>query len=149
MTERINFPEIGWREPTRFAKLLRHEIIRNTPSIRPASSDIAARVAAIDWTQAAGDLDAQGCTVLKGLLSPEECHALAGTLSRRQPVPQPRGDGTPRLRPRRVQVFFLSAARSDRGIAARCCMRGSLSVANRWNEAMGIDIRYPDGTRRS
>ena len=49
-----------------------------------ASSDIAARVDAIDWTQATADLDAQGCAVLKGLLSPDECRALAGALSRRQ-----------------------------------------------------------------
>ena len=40
-------------------------------------SDIAARVEAIDWTQVTADLDAQGCAVLKGLLSPEECRALA------------------------------------------------------------------------
>ena len=44
---------------------------------RSASSDIPARVDAIDWTQATADLDAQGCAVLKGLLSPEECAALA------------------------------------------------------------------------
>ncbi len=48
-------------------------------NIRPAPSPstIAARVAAIDWEQAAGDLDAQGCAVLKGLLSAEQCRALA------------------------------------------------------------------------
>ena len=41
------------------------------------SSEIAARVDAIDWAQATADLDAQGCAVLKGLLSPDECAALA------------------------------------------------------------------------
>src|ERR1700721_500744 len=46
--------------------------------IRPAPpADIAARVDAIDWTEASRDLDAQGCAVLKGLLSPDECRALA------------------------------------------------------------------------
>jgi hypothetical protein len=40
-------------------------------------SDIAARVAAVDWPQAVGDLDTQGCAVLKGLLTEEECRALA------------------------------------------------------------------------
>ncbi len=46
--------------------------------IRPAPrSDIAARVDAIDWTQAGRDLNAQGCAVLKGLLSVDECRALA------------------------------------------------------------------------
>ena len=35
--------------------------------IRPVpASDIAARVGAIDWAQATGELDAQGCAVLKG-----------------------------------------------------------------------------------
>ena len=43
----------------------------------PASPDIAARVDAIDWTLATADLDGQGCAVLKGLLSPDECRALA------------------------------------------------------------------------
>ena len=38
---------------------------------------VAARVEAIDWAQMTADLDAQGCAVLKGLLSPEECAALA------------------------------------------------------------------------
>jgi hypothetical protein len=41
------------------------------------STDIAARVGAIDWSQAASDLDVQGCAVLKQLLSPDECRALA------------------------------------------------------------------------
>ena len=41
------------------------------------SSGIAARVDAIDWAQASRDLDAQGCAVFKGLLSAEECRALA------------------------------------------------------------------------
>ena len=41
------------------------------------SPDIAARVDALDWTQASADLDAQGCAVLKGLLSPDECRVLS------------------------------------------------------------------------
>jgi hypothetical protein len=44
------------------------------------SSGIAARVDAIDWAQANHDLDAQGCAVFKGLLSAEECRALAETI---------------------------------------------------------------------
>src|ERR1700677_439335 len=41
------------------------------------SSDVAARVDAIDWAQASHDLDAQGCAVFKGPLSEDECRALA------------------------------------------------------------------------
>ena len=44
---------------------------------RHTSSAVAARVDAVDWTQATADLDAQGCAVLKELLSPDECVALA------------------------------------------------------------------------
>ena len=47
-------------------------------SIRSVSlGEIASRVEAIDWTQTTADLDAQGCAVLKRLLSPDECHAIA------------------------------------------------------------------------
>src|ERR1700722_1906519 len=42
-----------------------------------APSNMAARVDTIDWMQAGRDLDAQGCTLLKGLLSPHECRAVA------------------------------------------------------------------------
>src|SRR5436305_8766250 len=46
--------------------------------IRPVHAcAIAARVDAVDWTQGTRDLDAQGCAVLKGLLSARECEALA------------------------------------------------------------------------
>jgi len=38
---------------------------------------IAARVDAIDWAQVTSDLDGQGCALLKGLLSPNQCRALA------------------------------------------------------------------------
>ena len=40
-------------------------------------SAIIARVEAIDWAQVTADLDGQGAAVLKGLLSPEQCRALA------------------------------------------------------------------------
>src|SRR6516164_7363236 len=64
-------------------------------------TDIAARLATIDWAQAESDLDAQGSAVLKQLFTPDQCRALA----------------------------LLYARLVD--------------VANRWNAAMGIDIRYP------
>ncbi len=104
--------------------------------IRPAPpSDIAARVDAVDWTQASHDLDAQGCAVLKGLLSLEECRALSAlypddrhfrSFGRGEykyfcyPLPQVIAEMRPLLYARLVDV------------------------ANRWNEAMGIDIRYPE-----
>ena len=48
----------------------------NTKSV-PRINDVAARVDAIDWAYIAGELDAQGCAVLKRLLHPDECRAIA------------------------------------------------------------------------
>lgn len=45
-------------------------------AVRP-SNDIAARVDAINWAHVAGELDAQGCAVVRGLLLPDECRAVA------------------------------------------------------------------------
>ena len=42
-----------------------------------SAADFATRVDTIDWAQATADLDGQGCAVLKGLLSPDECRTLA------------------------------------------------------------------------
>ncbi len=103
---------------------------------------IAARVAAIDWDKVARDLDAQGCALLKGLLSAEECRDLAALypedrLFRSRIVMGRHGFG------RGEYKYFAYPlppliARLRPGLYARL-----FGVANRWNEAMGIDIRYP------
>ena len=51
--------------------------VKRAQTLPALSPNVAARVGAIDWAQATGELDAQGCAVLKGLLSREECRALA------------------------------------------------------------------------
>ncbi|THD52045.1 MAG: proline hydroxylase [Bradyrhizobium sp.] len=113
-------------------------------NIRPAPSpsSIPARVAAIDWERAEGDLDAQGCAVLKGLLSAEECRALALLYPddqhfRSRVVMGRHGFGSGEYKyfcyPLPQLIAELRPA-----LYARLC-----GVANRWNEAMGIDIRYP------
>ena len=111
---------------------------------RPASpSDIAARVDAIDWTQASRDLDAQGCAVLKGLLSAEECRALAGLYPddsqfRSRVVMGRHGFGRGEYK---YFSYPLPPVIAQLRPALYAQLRG---VANRWNEAMGIDIRYPE-----
>jgi uncharacterized protein len=113
----------------------------NIHSIPP--SDIAARVAAIDWAQATGDLDAQGCAVLKQLLSPEECRELASLYPddnnfRGRVVMGRHGFG-------RGEYKYFSYPLPDLIAALRPALYAKLrDVANRWNEAMGIDIRYPE-----
>ncbi|MEA2863585.1 MAG: uncharacterized protein QOC84_1541 [Bradyrhizobium sp.] len=113
--------------------------------IHPAPpSDIAARVEAIDWAEAGRDLDAQGCAVLKGLLSPDECRALAAFYPddshfRSRVVMGRHGFG-------RGEYKYFAYPLPDLIGKLRPALYGRLrDVANRWNEAMGIEIRYPEG----
>jgi uncharacterized protein len=111
--------------------------------LRPAPSDIASRVDAIDWAEVSHDLDAQGCTVLKQLLTPEECRALAALYPddsrfRSRVVMGRHGFG-------RGEYKYFSYPLPDPIAELRPALYARLhGVANRWNEAMGIDIRYPD-----
>ena len=113
--------------------------------VRPAvsPSTINARVAAIDWEQATGALDAQGCAVLKGLLSAEECRALAALYPedsrfRSRVVMGRHGFG-------RGEYKYFSYPLPDLIAELRPALYARLSgIANRWNETMGIDIRYPE-----
>ena len=135
-------PEIGWRKLPSLRNG-RHEITPADSPIAPPS-DIAARVDAIDWTQATADLDAQGCAVLKGL-------AVAGANAARwrRSIPT-----TAHFRSRvvmgrhgfgRGEYKYFSYPLPDLIAELRPALYARLrGVANRWNEAMGIDIRYPD-----
>jgi hypothetical protein len=115
---------------------------------RAPSSDIAARVEAIDWTQAGHELDAQGCAVLKGLLSPQECRGFAALYPddsrfRSRVVMGRHGFG-------RGEYKYFSYPLPDLIAQLRPALYAKLrGVADRWNEAMGIDIRYPRAMMRS
>ena len=56
------------------------DVKRETLSIVPPASTLA-RIDAIDWARATDDLDAQGCAVLKRLLTPERVPRAGGALS--------------------------------------------------------------------
>ena len=109
---------------------------------RAASSDIASRVDALDWDHITADLDAQGCALLKGLLSPEECDALASLYPddsrfRSKVVMGRHGFG-------RGEYKYFSYPLPELIAELRPALYARLTgVANRWNQAMGIDINYP------
>jgi hypothetical protein len=110
---------------------------------RPAVSDIAARVAAIDWAHISAELDAQGSAVIDDLLTPQQCATLAALYPddahfRSRIVMGRHGFG-------RGEYKYFSYPLPDVIAALRPALYEPLqSVANRWNEAMGIDVRYPD-----
>jgi len=107
------------------------------------STDIAARVDKIDWTEAGRELDAQGCAVLQGLLSPEECRAIAAYYPddnhfRGRIVMGRHGFG-------RGEYKYFSYPLPELIAGLRPALYAKLrDVAGRWNEAMGIGIRYPE-----
>src|SRR6202789_325657 len=107
------------------------------------SSDVAARVDAMDWARASRDLDAQGCAVLKDLLSPDECRALSALYPddsrfRSRVVMGRHGFG-------RGEYKYFAYPLPDLIAELRPALYARLyGVANRWNEAMGINIDYPE-----
>jgi uncharacterized protein len=89
------------------------------------------------------DLDAHGCAVLENILSTDECAALAGLYAaddrfRSRVVMARHGFG-------RGEYKYFAHPLPARVTELRTTLYSPLSpVANRWNEAMGIDVRYPD-----
>ena len=105
-------------------------------------SDITSRVNALDWAQIAGELDGQGCAILKDLLSPDECRALGALYPddahfRSRVVMARHGFG-------RGEYKYFNYPLPDPIAQLRPRLYAQLAaIANRWNRAMGIDISYP------
>ncbi|MDM0048351.1 2OG-Fe(II) oxygenase [Variovorax sp. J22R115] len=101
-----------------------------------------ARVAAIDWAQASGDLDEQGNAVISGLLTRAECEMLAAMYVSDAPfrsrvVMERHGFG-------RGEYKYFAYPLPDLIAGLREAMYPHLApIANRWNEVMGIDVRFP------
>jgi len=108
-----------------------------------ATDDAGTRLQRFDWAGIADELDAQGCAMLDALLSPAECRALAGlyadgTLFRSRVVMARHGFG-------RGEYQYFGYPLPDTVASLRSTIYPRLApIANRWNAAMGIDVRYPD-----
>ena len=108
-----------------------------------SSKSAAARVRTFDLERMSQDLDAQGSAVIEGLLSPDECQALAelypkDDFFRSRVVMARHGFG-------RGEYKYFSYPLPDLIAALRTAIYPHLvSIANRWNNAMGIDVCYPE-----
>lgn len=100
------------------------------------------RVTAMDWRDIAAHLDGTGWAVLNGLLSPDECRAIANLygesdIFRSHIIMGRHGFG-------RGEYKYFSYPLPDLVMNMRTALYGQLApIANHWNEAMGIDVRYP------
>lgn len=105
--------------------------------------DTDAMLRIFDWPGIAGELDAHGCAVLDALLSPQQCRALAGlyaddALFRSRVVMGRHGFG-------RGEYKYFSYPLPDVVASLRHTIYPRLvPIANRWNAAMGSEVRYPD-----
>ncbi len=106
-----------------------------------ATADFPARIAALDWHRAADDLHTQGHAVLPQLLHADECTALAALYGqpvfRSRVVMQRHGFGLGEYQYFAYPLPATVAALRE-ALYPRLC-----PIANHWNAAMGIAVRYP------
>jgi len=104
---------------------------------------VADRRAGLDWHRIGGDLDAHGCAVVRALLSAEECAGLAETYAddarfRSRVVMARHGFG-------RGEYKYFDHPLPGLIVDLRTALYPPLArIANDWNQAMGIAVRYPD-----
>ena len=105
-------------------------------------SPIDARVQGIDWTRVAADLDAWGWAMLGGILAPAECNAIAGLYEgggrfRSHIIMARHGFG-------RGEYKYFAYPLPEILAELRTAIYPRLApIADRWNEMMGIPVRYP------
>jgi hypothetical protein len=105
-------------------------------------ASLAQRVAALDWTAISESLDAAGHATTGPLLSAADCAALAGlyaddAIFRSRVVMARHGFG-------RGEYKYFAYPLPATIAALRTALYPPLAaIANRWNAAMGIDVRYP------
>jgi uncharacterized protein len=110
--------------------------------VNPSVTDVAERVNAIDWARVSDDLDANGSAPIERLISPAECEALASlypvdALFRSRVVMARHGFG-------RGEYKYFGYPLPGLVESFRSALYPRLvPIANRWYDAMGIDVRFP------
>src|SRR5690349_19494016 len=122
--------------------MMRHQGQHVGALSRADHSDGSRHLEAYDWRRVASDLDDQGNAVIEHLLQPSECRALAALYPddsrfRSRVVMSRHGFG-------RGEYKYFSYPLPDTIRKLRASLYPHLApVANRWNESLGIAIRYP------
>jgi uncharacterized protein len=106
------------------------------------AADVKERGSVIDWQRLSQDLDREGCAIVERLLSIEECQSIAALYQndevfRSHVVMARHGFG-------RGEYKYFGYPLPSLVAKLRSAFYPLLvPIANRWNEAMGIDVRYP------
>jgi uncharacterized protein len=116
----------------------------STPARRSLASppELAVRIDTIDWPRMGEELDVRGCAIVEGLLQSDECDGLAELYGdadrfRSRIVMERHGFG-------RGEYRYFSYPLPSLVQELRAALYPRLApIANLWNIAMGIDVRYP------
>ena len=107
------------------------------------TDEFSDRVAGLDWTRIAANLDAHGNALIDQLLSPAQCSAIAAMYAddarfRSRVVMARHGFG-------RGEYKYFSYPLPDPVATMRGALYPHLApVANRWNAQMDLDVAYPE-----
>jgi hypothetical protein len=96
----------------------------------------------VDWSRVERDLDARGNAVLESLLSPEECRELAALYRQEERFRSRIIMGRHGFGRGEYQYFAYPLPPAIGELRAAVYARLA-PIADRWNEALGIGIRYP------
>jgi hypothetical protein len=105
--------------------------------------DVTERLRAVDWEGVSQELEARGSAMIERLITSAECDALAELyrkdgLFRSRVVMESHGFG-------RGEYKYFSYPLPDIIYGLRTAIYPRLvPIANRWNTAMGINVRYPE-----
>lgn len=102
-------------------------------------------VSALDWSRVCKGLDEQGSVLLRGILSAEECIAIASLYPEESIFCSRVIMGRHGFGWGEYNYFSYPLPPIIQGLRAALYSRLS-SVANHWNEAMKIEVRYPEST---
>jgi hypothetical protein len=116
--------------------------IEGVAELRRRTKPAVERIDEFDWQEIGKELDQQGNAVVQQLLSPEECRAIAGLypnddIFRRRVVMGRHGFG------RGEYKYFSYPLPNLLSQLRTSAYRHLVPIANRWNKAMGVDVRYP------
>ena len=118
----------------------RDRAVADVADIAPA--DAQTRLASADWEEIARELDARGSAVIERVLSPAQCRSIAALYEaderfRSKVVMERHGFG-------RGEYKYFNYPLPPLVADLRSSLYPHLAaIANRWNAALGIDVRYP------
>jgi hypothetical protein len=122
--------------------MTRAQTAKREPAPMLTARSLAIPIEAIDWARVAADLDAHGCATTGRLLSAQQCAELAETYATDAPfrsrvVMARHGFG-------RGEYKYFAYPLPEPVAVLRAALYPPLAeIANRWNRAMAIDLRYP------